>query len=70
MESGDVEIQVEMVEKPSKRRQMAAGIRLVKTDLIVFADDDVIWPLKVLPWIIAPFEAKSDIGAVVTCQRL
>lgn len=68
--SGSVEIKVETVQKPSKRKQMAAGIRLVETDLIVFADDDVDWPSGALRWIAAPFEVKSEIGAVATCQRL
>ncbi|KMU77087.1 ATP-binding cassette sub-family B member 7 [Coccidioides immitis RMSCC 3703] len=68
--SGKTELQVKVVQDPNKRDQMAAGIRHVNTEITVFADDDVEWPPNLLQWIIAPFEAKEKIGAVVTCQRL
>ncbi|OJD24130.1 hypothetical protein ACJ73_04511 [Blastomyces percursus] len=70
LQPGKTELQVKVVPKPNKREQMAAGIRDVNTKITVFADDDVIWPPNLLQWISAPFEAKKEMGAVVTCQRL
>ena len=70
LQSGKTELRVKVVPKPNKREQMAAGIRDVNTKITVFADDDVIWPPNLLQWISAPFEAKKEMGAVVTCQRL
>jgi hypothetical protein len=42
---------------------MVAGINETKTDLIIFADDDVLWPSSMGEWIIAPFE-RPTIGGV------
>ncbi len=53
----------------NKRRQMCCAIPEVQTKITVFADDDVTWPEKILPWILAPFE-NSRIGGVGTSQRL
>ncbi|KAL4951808.1 nucleotide-diphospho-sugar transferase [Aspergillus filifer] len=58
------------VTHPNKRRQMTQAIPKVKTAITVFADDDVIWPPKVLTWMLAPFEKDERYGGVVTCQRL
>ena len=57
------------IKQANKRRQMARAIPEVTTEIIVFADDDVDWPSKLLPWLLAPFEQKQY-GGVVTCQRL
>ncbi|ETN46808.1 uncharacterized protein HMPREF1541_00997 [Cyphellophora europaea CBS 101466] len=57
------------IKQANKRRQMARAIPEVRTEIIVFADDDVDWPQKLLLWILAPFEHKIY-GGVVTCQRL
>ncbi|KPI42629.1 uncharacterized protein AB675_9516 [Cyphellophora attinorum] len=57
------------IKQANKRRQMARAIPEVKTEIVVFADDDVDWPAKLLQWILAPFESKIY-GGVVTCQRL
>ncbi len=57
------------VKQANKRRQMARAIPEVTTEIIVFADDDVDWPSKLLPWLLAPFE-QPQYGGVVTCQRL
>lgn len=57
------------VKQANKRRQMARAIPEVTTEIIVFADDDVTWPIETLKWILAPFEDKKY-GGVVTCQRL
>ncbi|KIV97388.1 hypothetical protein PV10_01144 [Exophiala mesophila] len=57
------------VKQANKRRQMARAIPEVTTKIIVFADDDVTWPIETLKWILAPFE-DDKYGGVVTCQRL
>jgi len=57
------------VKQANKRRQMARAIPEVTTQIIVFADDDVTWPIRTLEWMLAPFEDKKY-GGVVTCQRL
>ncbi|KIV81723.1 hypothetical protein PV11_03886 [Exophiala sideris] len=57
------------VKQANKRRQMARAIPEVTTEIIVFADDDVTWPIQTLQWMLAPFEDKKY-GGVVTCQRL
>lgn len=57
------------VKQANKRRQMARAIPEVTTKIIVFADDDVDWPSRLLPWLLAPFE-QQQYGGVVTCQRL
>ena len=57
------------IKQANKRRQMARAIPEVTTKIIVFADDDVDWPRKLLSWILAPFEQKKY-GGAVTCQRL
>ena len=53
----------------NKRRQMVCAIPDVETEITIFADDDVLWPSKLLPWILAPLEDETY-GAVGTNQRL
>ncbi|KAF3929015.1 hypothetical protein ABW20_dc0100617 [Dactylellina cionopaga] len=48
---------------------MVKAIPEVKTKILIFADDDVMWPVTFLPWILAPFENRK-IGGVGTSQRL
>ncbi|KAF4546846.1 Hypothetical protein D9617_173g015910 [Elsinoe fawcettii] len=57
------------VAKANKRRQMCRAIPEVMTKITIFADDDVIWPTTLVPWMLAPFE-NEKIGAVGTCQGL
>ena len=57
------------IKQANKRRQAARAIPEVTTEIIVFADDDVDWPSRLLQWILAPFEDK-EMGGAVTCQRL
>ncbi|CEH18320.1 glycosyltransferase family 2 protein [Ceraceosorus bombacis] len=52
-------ITVLTVPKANKRLQMAHGIRHTATDIIVFADDDAIWPPTLLPWVLACFEDQA-----------
>ncbi|KAI7330915.1 glycosyltransferase family 2 protein [Hortaea werneckii] len=62
-------IRVLSIREANKRRQMCRAIPEVTTRLTMFVDDDVIWPPKVLQWILAPFE-DAQVGGVGTSQRL
>ena len=62
-------IRVLSVAQANKRRQMCRAIPEVLTKITIFADDDVIWPPKLLEWILAPFE-DPEMGGVGTSQRL
>ncbi len=62
-------IRVLSVHQANKRRQMCRAIPEVQTKITLFADDDVIWPPGILPWILAPFE-DARMGGVGTSQRL
>ena len=66
---GTKRIRIYSVAQPNKRRQMVRAIREIQTEVTIFADDDVSWPRKLLPWMLAPLENKQ-IGAVGTNQRL
>ena len=66
---GTTRIRIYSVAQPNKRRQMVRAIPEVQTEITIFADDDVSWPRKLLPWMLAPLENK-EIGAVGTNQRL
>ncbi|OQO02021.1 hypothetical protein B0A48_12494 [Cryoendolithus antarcticus] len=57
------------IREANKRRQMCRAIPEVRTRITVFVDDDVIWPPKVLQWMLAPFE-DAKMGGVGTSQRL
>ena len=54
---------------PNKRRQMVRAIPETTTQITVFADDDVLWPPKLLQWMLAPLEDEAY-GGVGTNQRL
>jgi len=62
-------IRVLTVPFANKRMQMSHGIRNTTTDIIVFADDDAIWPPTLLPYVLACFE-DQQIGGVGTSQRV
>ena len=62
-------IRVLSVAHPNKRRQMVRAIPEIRTLITVFADDDVTWPIKLLPWMLAPLEDDAY-GGVGTNQRL
>lgn len=66
---GSTKVRVCWVAHPNKRRQMVRAIPEVKTDITVFADDDVTWPPKLLLWMLAPLE-NERFGGVGTNQRL
>lgn len=62
-------IRICSVRHPNKRRQMVHAIPLIQTEVTIFADDDVTWPKKLLPWMLAPLEDERY-GGVGTNQRL
>lgn len=62
-------IRVLSVPHPNKRFQMVCAIPDIRTDITVFADDDVTWPQTLLPWMLAPLEDECC-GGVGTNQRL
>lgn len=62
-------IRVLSIREANKRRQMCRAIPEVNSKITMFVDDDVIWPPKVLQWILAPFE-DPKMGGVGTSQRL
>lgn len=62
-------IRVLTVPYANKRLQMSHGIKHCNTDIIVFADDDAIWPPTMLPCMLAPFE-DQQVGGVGTSQRV
>ncbi|GAB7344114.1 hypothetical protein MBLNU457_2015t2 [Dothideomycetes sp. NU457] len=53
-------IRVLTVAKANKRRQMCRAIPEVQTRITIFADDDVIWPTTLIPWLLAPFEDDEE----------
>ncbi|KAL8402596.1 hypothetical protein RB594_006565 [Gaeumannomyces avenae] len=53
----------------NKRLQICEALPHVTTPITIMADDDVTWPLTLMPWILAPFE-NPEIGGVGTCQRV
>lgn len=53
----------------NKRLQLREAIPLVQSPITILADDDVTWPITILPWLLAALEVPS-IGAVGVCQRV
>jgi hypothetical protein len=62
-------VRVLSIAQPNKRRQMVRAITEVRTSVTIFADDDVRWPITLLPWMLAPLE-NEEYGGVGTTQRL
>ncbi|MCJ1309641.1 hypothetical protein MMC25_003301 [Agyrium rufum] len=62
-------VRVLSVPHPNKRIQMAKAIPEIRTEITIFADDDVSWPTTLLPWMLSPFE-DSTYGGVGTNQRV
>lgn len=62
-------VKILSIREANKRRQMCRAIPQVTTKITIFVDDDVVWPSKVLDWILAPFEDPC-MGGVGTSQRL
>jgi cellulose synthase/poly-beta-1,6-N-acetylglucosamine synthase-like glycosyltransferase len=56
------------IDKLNKRRQMVLALKEVKTNIVVFADDDVFWPERYLDYLLAIFEDPMT-GAGGTRQR-
>lgn len=68
-ESNFSKVRICSVSQPNKRRQMVRAIPEVRTEITIFADDDVTWPSTLLPWMLAPLE-DEQYGGVGTNQRL
>ena len=62
-------IKVESIPQANKRHQMCLALPQIQTEITIFADDDVIWPSTLLPYMLAPFE-NPQMGGVGTNQRL
>jgi len=69
VESVSKKVRVLSVDKANKRMQMCRAIPQVRTAITVFVDDDVVWPVKTLFWMLAPFE-DAKVGGVGTNQAL
>jgi cellulose synthase/poly-beta-1,6-N-acetylglucosamine synthase-like glycosyltransferase len=66
----NTEISVKTADEANKRRQVAHGLRYVKTKITVLLDDHVFWPTeRFLPTILAPFE-DPKVGIVGTNKRV
>ncbi|KZO98905.1 glycosyltransferase family 2 protein [Calocera viscosa TUFC12733] len=65
----DPRVRVLTVPYANKRLQMVEGIRSTTTDIVVFADDDALWPPTMLPHVLACFEDQK-VGGVGTNQRV
>ena len=63
-------IKVITISRPNKRNQMVAGINHTKTDILVFCDDDALWPPTMLEYICAPFEDPQMGGVGNTLNNL
>lgn len=66
----DTSITVKTADEANKRRQVAHGLRFVKTKITVLLDDHVFWPSeRFLPTLLAPFE-DPKVGIVGTNKRV
>ena len=66
---GTPRLRVLSISYPNKRHQMVRALPEIRTRITIFADDDVLWPSKLLYWMLAPLEDPSY-GGVGTNQRL
>jgi cellulose synthase/poly-beta-1,6-N-acetylglucosamine synthase-like glycosyltransferase len=62
-------VKVLTVKKASKRKQIVEGIHHARGKIIVFADDDVLWPRDVLQYMLACFE-DPYVGGVGILQKV
>lgn len=53
----------------NKRLQLREAIPRVRSQITILADDDVTWPITILPWLLAALE-RPHIGAVGVCQQV
>jgi hypothetical protein len=49
----------------NKRLQVYKAVPFIKTHIMVMANNDVIWPSTIFPWLLAPFKDEK-IGVVGT----
>ncbi|KAB8300135.1 hypothetical protein EYC80_000365 [Monilinia laxa] len=62
-------IEVAAIHEPSKRAQCVHASVAVKTNLIAYVDDHVVWPPTFLRSVLAEFE-DPGVGIVGTCKRV
>ncbi|KAI9706379.1 MAG: hypothetical protein M1836_003384 [Candelina mexicana] len=62
-------IRVLGVPRANKRLQLLRGLEEVKSEVTVFADDDVFWPQNFLINLLAAFEDPT-VGSAGSCQRV
>lgn len=69
----EIKVEIEVIGSSvrNKRKQVAQGLKLVQTQVVILADDDVDYPSgnKFLPSILAGFSLPNT-GAVGTLQRV
>ena len=66
--SSHTQVHLLRVPHPGKRQQLARGIGEARGSILVLADDDVFWPPRLLPLVLAGFE-EAGIGGVGTTQE-
>ncbi|EDN11061.1 predicted protein [Histoplasma mississippiense (nom. inval.)] len=69
MQNHKSKVEVTSIPRPKKSRQIAIAVKRVRTDIVILADGDVLWPPCLVPWILAPFKDPL-MGGVATCQRV
>ncbi|EDN11146.1 conserved hypothetical protein [Histoplasma mississippiense (nom. inval.)] len=69
MQNHRSKVEVTSVPRPKKSHQIAIALTRVRTDIVILADGDVLWPPCLVRWILAPFKDPL-MGGVATCQRV
>ncbi|EDN09246.1 predicted protein [Histoplasma mississippiense (nom. inval.)] len=69
MQNRRTKVEVTSVPRPKKSHQIAIATKRVRTEFVILADGDVLWPPCLVPWILAPFKDPL-MGGVATCQRV
>ena len=62
-------IEVQAIDRASKRMQVLHALPLVNTKVTVLVDDHVFWPEQFLPHLLAPFQS-ARVGGVGTKKRV
>eukprot|EP00475_Leptophrys_vorax_P013003 TRINITY_DN19385_c0_g1_i1.p1 TRINITY_DN19385_c0_g1~~TRINITY_DN19385_c0_g1_i1.p1 ORF type:complete len:755 (+),score=172.29 TRINITY_DN19385_c0_g1_i1:226-2490(+) len=55
---------------PTKRFQLMMGVQESTTPIVCFCDDDAVWKRTFLRWMLAPFNADLQVGAVGSSQEM
>lgn len=67
LDYGEIDIKVLNITQPGKRMALYAGLQHVETEIIVFGDDDALYPSNLLRSLIEPFK-NPMMGGVGTKQ--